>query len=725
MSVPRIDLALVLHNHQPVGNFGFVFEENHRLAYRPLLEALERHPNVRVGLHYTGPLLEWLVAEKPDTIDLIGTLVRREQVEILGGGLYEPVLAALPDADRHAQLTRLADEVERLFGVRPRGAWLAERVWEPDLPYFLAGAGYEYTVLDDEHLRAAAIPDERHWMPYSTDDRGRRIAILGTEQGLRYRIPFRPVEEVIEHLRAHATPDGGRLGTMGDDGEKFGGWPGTHELCWGREAWIERFFSALQAEAGWLRTLRPSEALGEHPPSERTYVPTASYAEMGEWALPVAQRREYGALRHAALDAGRPEARWIRGGFWRGFQVIYREVNDLHKQMLRVSARVAALREHQKMDADPRVERIVDHLHRGQSNDCYWHGLFGGIYLSHMRLATLAHLIAADDGAERLERGATGTGHRVEKVDTDLDGAAELIVSGPGQQVRVRPRDGGGIDAWDVRPVRHALLSVMRRRPEAYHETLRAVEAGTMGEGPQGAVSIHDIVVATEPGLESRLWYDRYERRSGLVHVLPASTTPETFERAAHEELADLIDGHWTLVDDRDAVVLERLGSVAMHTGVAPVVARKSLVATGGRGDPALRLEVELVNGSGTSIEGLLGIEWALNLLGGGGNPAAWFEAGDERRRFDAARLVPLAEGVAMGNDLVGIRVDATAEPGAAAWWSSIDTISVSEHGFEANHQGGCLLWVWPLRLEPGASMSVATTMRVTASLDQAEDEGL
>ena len=340
---------------------------------------------------------------------------------------------------------------------------------------------------------------------------------------------------------------------MGDDGEKFGAWPDTAELCWGRETWVERFFDALERESAWLRILRPSDALREHPPTERIHIPTASYAEMEEWSLPVEARREYTELRHAAVAAGRPEARWMRGGFWRAFQANYREINDLHKQMLRASARVNALVDRAGPAAtDPRLDRIVDHLHRGQSNDCYWHGLFGGIYLPDLRLATLRHLIAADDGAERLERLEANAGRptvRVELVDTDLDGFEEVVVTAPGQVVRVRPRDGGGIDAWDIRSARHALLSVMRRRPEAYHETLRALEAGTGQAASQGAVSIHDIIAVTESGLDERLWYDAYERRSGLVHVLPVGTTPEAFERAAHEELGDLVRGHWDTVD--------------------------------------------------------------------------------------------------------------------------------------------------------------------------------
>ena len=180
----------------------------------------------------------------------------------------------------------MADELERLFGRRPRGAWLAERVWEPDLPTSLVTAGYGWTVLDDAHFRAAAIPEEALWGPYTTDDQGKVLTVFGTEQGLRYRIPFSDVDDVIGYLRDHATEAGERVGTMGDDGEKFGGWPTTYEHCWGPTGWVERFFTALEANADWLTTVTPSGWLDGHGPVGRVYLPTGSYAEMGEWALP-------------------------------------------------------------------------------------------------------------------------------------------------------------------------------------------------------------------------------------------------------------------------------------------------------------------------------------------------------------------------------------------------------------------------------------------------------
>src|SRR5437762_1187829 len=108
MSTDRhISLGLVFHNHQPVGQSEEVFEEIYARAYEPMLAALERHHNVQVGLHYTGSLLDWLRESKPDFIQRIRALVERGQVEMLSGGYYEPILPAIPDDDKHGQISKL------------------------------------------------------------------------------------------------------------------------------------------------------------------------------------------------------------------------------------------------------------------------------------------------------------------------------------------------------------------------------------------------------------------------------------------------------------------------------------------------------------------------------------------------------------------------------------------------------------------------------------------
>ena len=106
----------------------------------------------------------------------------------------------------------MGDELATRFGRRPRGAWLAERVWEPSLPADLVRGGYAWTILDDNHLRAASVAEDAMWSAFTTDDQGERLTVFGTEQGLRYRIPFGQVEDLIEYLREHATEDGRRVG---------------------------------------------------------------------------------------------------------------------------------------------------------------------------------------------------------------------------------------------------------------------------------------------------------------------------------------------------------------------------------------------------------------------------------------------------------------------------------------------------------------------------------
>ena len=121
----KIHLSLAIHNHQPVGNFDFVFEEAYTKAYEPMIALLEKHPGVRLALHYSGPLRDWVKAHQPEFLQRVRTLVGRNQIEILSGGYYEPVLSALPDADKLGQIAKLTDAIQTDFAYKPIGLWLA------------------------------------------------------------------------------------------------------------------------------------------------------------------------------------------------------------------------------------------------------------------------------------------------------------------------------------------------------------------------------------------------------------------------------------------------------------------------------------------------------------------------------------------------------------------------------------------------------------------------
>jgi alpha-amylase len=520
---------------------------------------------------------------------------------------------------------------------------------------------------------------------------------------------------------------------MGDDGEKFGAWPTTYEHCWGERRWVERFFTALEDNAAWLATVTPSAWLDGHPPVGRVYVPTSSYTEMTEWALPSDEALTFARVLERDRDDGRPEARWLRGGFWRHFQVKYREINDLHKQMLRASAKVAA------MPPGPDGDRATDELGRGQSNDCYWHGLFGGIYLAHMRLATYEHLIAAEDLADASRRGE-GDAQTGELVDVDLDGREEVLLSTDGLVVTVKPDEGAGIASWDLRAARHALLAVMRRRPEAYHARMleaarsaagraaeRVGEAATAaGARPDGGVtSIHEIAAVKEPDLAERLRYDAYERRSGLVHLLANDVTADAFASGSFDERLDAVDGPFELVElGPSRVVVRRDAAVRSADGTEGTLRiERRLAVGGGRLDPWLEAETIVTNVGDVAIGGRLGVEWNVMLLGGGGNPQAWWEVAGRRTAHDAAATSRDVSSLAQGNDWLGVRVDTTVVPALDAWIAPIETISNSESGFEAVYQGSCLLLSRPVDLRPGDGTGIRVRHSVSVGRDRSADQ--
>jgi len=180
----RVSLALVIHNHQPVGNFGWVIADVYEHAYSPMLDALERHPGIRLGLHYTAAAAVD-GANRPRRSGRSATSSSAVRWRSWAAATTNRILVTLPDRDRNGQLVRMRDEMEIMFRATAGRGMAAERVWEPSLAYDLAAAGYEWTVLDDNHLRAASIREDEMWAPLTTDDRGRRLTVFGTEQGLR------------------------------------------------------------------------------------------------------------------------------------------------------------------------------------------------------------------------------------------------------------------------------------------------------------------------------------------------------------------------------------------------------------------------------------------------------------------------------------------------------------------------------------------------------------
>ncbi|MBC7223248.1 MAG: DUF1926 domain-containing protein, partial [Anaerolineae bacterium] len=669
-------------------------------------------PHVRLALHYTGPLRDWLAVHHPDFLPRVRALVSRGQVEIMTGGYYEPILASIPDADKLGQVRKLTAAVWEDFGYRATGAWLAERVWEPHLPKPLAEAGVQYTIVDDTHFKHVGLGDEDLFGYYVTEEQGITLKVFGTSKHLRYTIPWAPVEEVIAWLREMADASGRKVAIMGDDGEKFGLWPGTYAHCWAPEdggpGWIDRFFQALGEEAEWLHTIPPGEYAAQFPALGRIYLPTASYDEMTEWALPAPLAGEIARLKHRLQDEGREDVlRFVRGGFWRYFLVKYPEINTMHKKMLRVSRKAHALAASPGVPAD-RLQEALDHLWAGQCNCPYWHGVFGGSYLFHIRSANFAHLIQAESLLDEMARGPEPW-LAWEREDVDCDGAEELLVSGSAQNLYIELAEGGSLVEWDWREQAVNLLNVLGRRREGYHQDL--VEAAREGRvllpgQSQTLESIHTTLVrAKEPGLEELLFQDWYRRATLVDHFLRPQETPEAFYRGTFAEQGDFVNQPYQAeVEEAQggSLRLWREGHVWQGEARAPVRVEKHLALAPGQA--ALEVAYRVANQGPRPLEARFGVETNWATLGGNG-PHAWYALPGGARAGLASRcILGEVEGFQMVVAWAGWQVEVCLHPPADLWTFPLETVSNSEAGFERVYQGSCVMPSWFLRLEPGAA---------------------
>jgi alpha-amylase len=630
---------------------------------------------------------------------------------MVGGGFYEPILISIPSADQREQITRLADYIEHHFGRRPSGAWLAERVWEPQLASVLADADVGYTLLDDIQFLSAGFEPEELFADYIAEDKGQTIRVIPGQKSLRYLIPWDTVEKVIENLRetASAHPDG--IAAMGDDMEKFGVWPGTFEHCY-KGGWLENFFVALEKNSAWLNLLTPGEYLSTHAPKGRADLPAASYTEMMEWALPTRVRQRY----HSVVKEfdSRPEVlSFLRGGSWRGFFRKYSESNLLHKKMLRVSGRIAAAPKRRGgSKAAEELDRARDLLLSAQCNDAYWHGIFGGLYAPHLRTDLWRNLIRAEVIADRHTPGALAP--RVETLDYDGDGAEELLFTALEYQALVKPSDGGTLAALDFRLTDSTLINSILRRPEAYHARLRDPSY----RPATSTASAYEQTKVKEVGLERFLHYDRWARHAFRLFLFDPARTHADYETLALQEDAGFAAGDFAA------------NSASAHNAE---LVREGVLALPGRSTaPGARLSVSKAFSFGPAPRGCevaceikitldappkkpigVGIESVIDLLAPT-EPDRFFEtpSGPQSLRFSGSLPGPTLR---MEDGWQRLRIALHAPAAEQFWIAPIETVSESEEGFERVYQGSQILAVWRPDLAVAKSWSGHLVWRIEA----------
>jgi len=677
---PSINLIFGVHNHQPVGNFASVFEKAGRECYRPFIDALYDYPEIKSTLHFSGSLIDWLLKNDPQLLEKVKQMVRRHQVEILTGGYYEPVLSIIPERDRLGQIKMLSDFIRDYFDFEPQGMWVGERVWESQLVKSIVASGVKYILLDDFHFQRLGIKEEKLLGYYITEEEGQSLAVFPISKKLRYSIPFSSPSQPISYLKSLASEEATRVATIVDDGEKFGLWPGTHIWVYQKQ-WLKRFFQLLIENQDWLKMQTVSEYMQGHQALGLCYLPSAAYEEMMSWS----------------------------GGFFRNFFVKYPEANNLHKRMIYTSESLNKIKGANK--------EARKYLYMGQCNCPYWHGVFGGVYLKHLRHNTYKNLITAQTLAEKKEG---PSGPEVEVFDFDKDGQDELIIKNSLLNVFVAPAQGGGIFELDylAKPVN--LMDTMTRRPEAYHEKIKSRIKKSFSLRRRKVKNIHDLLGSKEKGLENLLIYDSYRRASLLDHFFPKGIRLKEFKAARYKELGDFINGRYSVTEKKNgrniSITLQRDATVDYKGRKAPLTLSKKLVLNAQ--DAQISVEYNLENLSDRPLELVFGVEFNLSpesqqhpnelrCIGKSGLKICSLKEDTEVKNVEELYLEDVVAGLKVG-------LHFAQKPNL--WAYPLETISASEEGFERNYQQTVILPFWPIKLEKSWQTKISCSIGMISS---------
>ena len=309
----------------------------------------------------------------------------------------------------------------------------------------------------------------------------------------------------------------------------------------------------------------------------------------------------------------------------------------MHKTMLALSTLS------RRRGDPPEARRAIG---RAQCNDAYWHGVFGGLYLPHLRTAIWRQLAIAERVLRQDERLAC------EEIDLDYDGFNELWVHSAQFSAVISPQRGGAIELLTRSSELTNFADVLTRRRESYHE-IPEHSQGHDEEKGAGTQSIHDI-----------------ERASRLTSLPPVDTEPRAIlvDRLLGDDVTHAQYSNGTYAPIKSWAVVPMTAAVKVSADTAVITLRVK--------DLEKRLTFDAA--------GCLAVAYSWN-------------TDDSLKNALFAPELSLARDVAL-----------SAPAATETWRYPITTVARSERGFEETVQGLSLTPRWPVGIG-GAVLELGT----------------
>ncbi|MBI4861395.1 MAG: DUF1926 domain-containing protein, partial [Candidatus Riflebacteria bacterium] len=323
----------------------------------------------------------------------------------------------------------------------------------------------------------------------------------------------------------------------------------------------------------------------------------------------------------------------------------------------------------------------LDLLWKGQCNCAYWHGVYAGLYLPHLREAVYSNLIRAE---AELDRGREPGWTYLEMVDLDCDGTPEVIASSAALNAFFS-LVGGAMFELDFKPRAANLADTLARWPEAYHP---------------------------KDGEE----YDGYPRDSFLDHFYaPGTSLVQALDSGDFAQ--GLYEHHPVPAAQRTAFKLVRHGAIAHGESTHPVTVEKEFEID--REACRITARYRVTNTGPVQLATRFGVElnWALQ---SGDAPSDRFVLVDGQtpveRRLGARAEHPGARELVAHDRWRKLAMKMQWSRPAVLWRYPVETTSRTFARTETIFQSLCLIPVWDLELPIGGTFAVDLVLTVEAT---------
>jgi hypothetical protein len=196
----KVSVVLGFNAHIPVGASDTLFEKIYTERLKPFFKTIYQFPQIPIALHFSGTLIHKVDRIYGELSSLISKMIERKQIELIGGGFYEPMMPLLSHQDRIGQIELLTTYLRKSFNKRVCGSYIPDIAWEQSMTSALNSVGMLYTFLDEKRFIDAGLTINEYKLPCIHEDKGKTIAIFPVFSSIKKELEEKKTTEVFEKL---------------------------------------------------------------------------------------------------------------------------------------------------------------------------------------------------------------------------------------------------------------------------------------------------------------------------------------------------------------------------------------------------------------------------------------------------------------------------------------------------------------------------------------------